>query len=667
MHIKTCFQQGLLAAVVISLVACGGGGGGGGNGATKSSTPSSMAPSSIAVSSIAPSSTPVSSVAPSSTPASSVAPSSTPASSVAPGSTPASSSVARSSVDSSLAQSSSNSSIVSGVTTTFNVSITPPQLDVNAPQAKPGRSAVAQKTAQEEALPLNQLAVVIVDVSGKVQETIPLVEGQNAWQHDDGIWTLKLPGYPRVDRVVVANLGGPITLIKGDSLFDVYPNALLSPTTSENLEVNLAATAAYQNLLNDLGGEGTFASLNVDVNDPAQLSAIQNLIATIAEVLDSEVYIGATSIAEALDAVQEQVTAMVQVEVENIQNQVDATVNTVAKGMEAGGVFSFYGSDPSAIHYSGFTALNVPEEELMSEEGSGFVLKDDDTWTLVLTSSGWVVTKDVLEASSLNQDGSITLSNPQAKVDSTNVKASQVINLSGRNIAEFFGAYSDTRGIASEIDSASTFAEGSLAYRTILTATNESYLLRHDPGYDNDPSDPTDAPLCNWVEPASDVGGNCNTPSVLTWTADQAASQWAPNLTSLDQLLSADVAPGTAGAKLIHVNGVGVQLVNDVNKTVRYFRLPDSGDVAPMTLIGTGTWAEQNLPDLTVDAAAIIVDVPPRIAKYEFDADEEHIFFTKQNGLIRRGNRTSEGMLEYAGELLLNHTAKDGVMEAFDY
>src|SRR6187551_4058457 len=398
MYMKACFPPSLLAAMVISLVACGGGGG-----SKKALAPSSVAPSSIAASSIAPSSTPVSSVAPSSAPASSVAPSSAPASSVAPGSIPASSSVASSSVVSSLAQSSSNSSIVAGVTTTFNVSITPPQLDVNAPQAKTGRSAVAQKTAQEEALPLNQLAVVIVDVSGEVQDTIPLEEGKNAWQNDDGTWTLKLPGYRRLDLVVVANLDGPITLVKGASLFDVYPDALLSPTTSDNLEVNLAATAAYQNLLNDLGGEGTFASLNVDVNDPAQLSVIQNLIETIAEMLDSEPYIGATSIAEALDAVQEQVTAIVQVEVKNIQNQVDATVNTVAKGVEAGGVFSLYGAESNIIHYTGFTALNVPEEELMNE-GSGFIPEDDDDWWMVLTSSGWVVTSDVLEVSSLNQD-----------------------------------------------------------------------------------------------------------------------------------------------------------------------------------------------------------------------------------------------------------------------
>lgn len=662
MHIKSCFQQGLLAAVVISLVACGGGGGGN----TKSS-----ASSSVPASSVVPSSAPASSVVPSSTPASSVVPSSTSASSVAPGSALAST-VASSSVVSSAAQSSSNSSIVSRVTTTFNVSISPPQLDENASQTKTGRSAVAQKTS-EETLPLNQLAVVIVDVSGEVQETIPLEEGKNAWQNDDGTWTLKLPGYRRLDLVVVANLDDPITLVKGASLFDVYPDALLSPTTSDNLEVNLAATAAYQNLLNDLGGEGTFASLNVDVNDPAQLSVIQNLIETIAEMLDSEPYIGATSIAEALDAVQEQVTAIVQVEVKNIQNQVDATVNTVAKGVEAGGVFSLYGAESNIIHYSGFTALNVPEQELMNE-GSGFVPEDDDNWrTMVLTSSGWVVTSDVLAVSSLNQDGSITLSNTEAKVDSTNVKASQVINLSGRNIANFFSASSDTRGITSEIDPASTFAEGSLAYRTNLTATNESYVLWYDPGYDSDTNDSTDAPLCfgdidgdHLPDPVSEFGGNCQTPSAYTWTADQTERKDVSNMTSLDQLLSADVAPGTVGAKLILINGVGVQLVNDANKTVRYFRLPNWGFDSP-TLIGTGTWAEQDLPNLTVDAAAIIVAVPPRIAKYEFDADEQHIFFTKQNGLIRRGNRTSEGMLVETGFLLLNHTAKDGVMEAFDY
>jgi len=664
MQVNKCFQKGLLTAVVISLVACGGGGGGG----SKSSTPASVAPSSTATS-----------VAPSSVAASSLTASSTPTSSVAPSSTPASSSEASSSVISSTAQSSSSSSIASGVTTTFNVSITPPQLNNQQPQTKTGRKAVAQKSA-DDALPLSQLAVVIVDVSGKVQETIPLVEGQNATKNADGTWTLNIPGYPRLDCVVIANLNGPITLINGASLFDEYPDALLSPTTSENLEVGLAATAAYQNLLDGLGGEGTFASLDLDVNDPAQLRAIQNLIETIAEVLDSQTYVGATSIADALAVVQSQVEAIVNVEVDNIQNQEDPAEATIAAGFQAGGIFWFEGYSSDEIVYGGFSALNVPEQEL-HYDGSAFVPlpEFDNDGDVVLTSRGWVVTGDDFAVSALNADGSITLSNSEADADSLNAKASQVINLSGRNIATFFGAYGDTRGISSEIDSTSNFADGALAYRANLTSTSDIYSLWYNPGYDY-PTDEIVGAVCPWDKNgdqlsnndlASEFGGNCETLGGFTWVQSQSGPQYIFKMTLISQLLSPDVTPGTLGAKLISINWpdgdvIAVQLINDTGKTARYYR--HNWQLNTQTLIDTGTWTQQNLPNVEGDdAAAISLNVPASvIAEGDFDAEEDSVLFAKHNGFIRIGNKTSEGKVLETGILLLNHTAKDNVLTAFD-
>lgn len=665
MHLNKSFQQGLLAFWVISLVACGGGGGGGSN---KSSTPASVAPSSIAASSVALSSTPTSSVAPSSTPASSVAPSST----------PVSSSEASSSALSSTPQSSSSSSIAVGVTTTFHVSITPPQLNGGS-LTKSGRNVVAKKAAQDEALPLNQLAVVIVDVSGEVIETIPLVEGENATQNPDGTWTLNIPGYPRLDCVVIANLNGPITLIDGDSLFDLYPNALLSPTTTENLEVGLAATAAYQNLLDGLGGEGTFESLDLDVNDPVQLSAIQNLIQAIADVLDDQTFIGATSVADALAEVQQQVAGIVQVEVTNIQTQVDPTATTLAMGLQAGGIFWFEGFEPSEIFYGGFSALNVPEQE-RHYDGVEFVPlpEFDNDGDVVLTNQGWVVTSDNFEASALNEDGSVTLSNSEAGAASFNAKASQVINLNGRNIASFFGAYSDTRGIASQINPNSNFGEGTLAYRASLTSTSDTYSLWHNPGYDN-PNDDIVGAVCPWdrdgnvdtIDLASNFGGNCELVGGLTWVEGQSWTQNVPNMTSMNQLISADVVPGVVGAKLISINWpdgdvIAVQLIDNANKTARYYRHNWQTNI--QTLIGTGTWTQQNLPNLEADASAITLELPVAvIAQGDFDADEDKVLFAKHNGFIRLGNKSSEGKLLETGILLINHTATDNLLAAFNY
>lgn len=653
MKINKCFQKGLLTTVVISLVACGGGGGN-----PKSSTPGSVVPSSLAASSLNASSVPTSSVAISST--------------------TVSSNEASSAVTTSIAQSSSSSSFGSGVTTTFNVSIVPPRLNDQQSQTKTGRKVIAQKSA-DEALPLSQLAVVIVDVSGEVIETIPLVEGENATQNPDGTWTLNIPGYPRLDCVVIANLDGPVTLIDGDSLFDLYPNALLSPTTTENIEVGLAATAAYQNLLDGLGGEGTFESLNLDVNDPVQLSAIQNLIEAIAEILNDQTFIGASSIADALAEVEQQVADIVQVEVTNIQTQVDPTTTTLAMGLQAGGVFWFEGYEPSEIYYGGFSALNVPEQERYYNGVEFVPLPEfDNGGDVVLTSQGWVVTSDNFEASAVNADGSVTLSNSEADADSLNAKASQVINLSGRNIANFFGAYGDTRGITSQINPDSNFSEGTLAYRASLTNTGDTYSLWYNPGYDN-PNDDIQGAVCPWdrdgdvntVDLASSFGGNCELAGGFTWVAGQSWAQNVPNMTSVNQLISADVVPGAAGARLIGINWpdgdvIAVQLIDNASKTARYYRHNWQENV--QTLIGTGTWTQQNLPNLEADASAITLDVPAVvIAQGDFDADEDKVLFAKHNGFVRLGNKSTEGTLLEAGILLINHTAKDNLLTAFNY
>lgn len=563
-------------------------------------------------------------------------------------------------------------------TTTYTVSINPPSL--NAPVTKQGRKSAAQKAAPEIAR--DQLAVVIVDVAGNVQQTIPLDE-TNSKQNDDGSWTLNIPGYPRLDCVVIANLNGPVTLVNGDSLFDLYPNALLSPTTGENLEVGLATTAAYQNLLDGLGGTGTFDSLDVDVNDPVQLAAITNLIATIADVLDDQLYTGSSTIAAALAQVQQQVASIVQVEVTNIQTQVDPTTNTLGQALQAGGIYWVEGYSSTEIYYGGFAGLDAIEGE-SHYDGADFLFSPRLTGgaEVVLTSQGWQLSSDEFKASAVNQDGSVTLSNNGAANDALNAKASQVINLSGRNIAAFFGAYGDTSAIAKNINPASTFGEGTFAYRASLTNTSTAYSLWYDQGYTST-GDMKDA-ICPWDRTGDGVandlaitfGGNCEILNVMGWVQDKPQVQFAFNMTSLTELISADVAPGTPGAKLLSINWpswntvIAVQLLNDTNKTARYFlhtwgngNVPDS-----QTLIGTGTWAQENLPGLTEDTAAITVKVPASvIAQGNFDSEQGTFVFTKQDGFIRIGNKTTAGQQVENGILLINSTAKDNLLAAFNY
>ncbi|WP_323813629.1 hypothetical protein [Cellvibrio sp. NN19] len=715
------FKFGLISVSVMTLVACGGGGSGGGN---KSSAPtSSVAPISSSSSSIssvtssAPATSSSSSVVEassssvenssveassssssdansssmessssqtggtiSSTPttSSSSSPVATSSSSVASSSVVSSSSInsSSSSMDSSssLNNSSSNSSSSAAAgTTTFTVTISSPELDDVAALAKTGRSAKAHKT--EEILPLNQLAVVVVDLAGNVLETIPLDEN-NSSQNADGSWSINVPGYPQLDCIVVADLNGPITVFQpGENVFE-SSDLLLTPTTSEDLEVSLASTAAYQNFLDSLGGEGTFDDLGLDVNDPTQLTVLQNLIETVADVLEDQVFVGATSITQALAQVQQQVAGIVQVEATNVTNSLPLATNTLATGLSAGGgIYWIEGYEPSEIYYGGFPALNTPEQE-QYYDGETFQLLPEYELDgqVVLTESGWVISNDIFQATALNEDGSVTLGAADAPTNSVNAKATQVINLSGRSISTFFNAYGDTRGLVSQINPANNFAQGALGYRITIQSTNELYTLWYNAGYDYG-----NGLICPWDkngdgelnDSPSSFGGNCETVNYVGWTAEGWA-QTSSVLETLAELISPDVEPGTQGAKLVTIdwpNGevIGVQLLDNDDKTVHFY-LHNWNESSP-TLLATTTWSQLTLPYLEGDEAnAIGFAIPESVlAVGDFDSDEHYVVFTVHDGLVRRGDKADEGETLETGTLVLNGAAKNNLLAAFDY
>lgn len=538
---------------------------------------------------------------------------------------------------------------------------------------KSGRTAAAKK-AEEESLPLNQLAVVVVDLAGNVVRTIPLNE-TNSTQNEDGSWSISVPGFPQLDCIVIANLDGPITVFDiNDNVFD-DSNLLFTPTTGEDLEVSLASTAAYQNFLDELGGEGTFESLGLDVTDPTQLAVLNNLIETVQEVLADQVFVGAASIADALAQVDQQVTDIVQVETTNIQTQLNPATNTLAAGLQAGGVYWFEAYEPSEIYYGGFPALNTPEQEQYYDGDQFQPLPEYELdGEVVLTATGWVTSNDIFQATALNQDGSVNFGAADAPTNSANAKATQVIDLSGRTISTFFGAYGDTRGLVPQINPASSFSEGALGYRVTIQSINDLYTLWYNTGYDFG-----SGVVCLWDkngdgqlnDSPTAYGGNCETVNSIGWHLEGWA-QSSDELTTVASLTSPDLAPGTAGAKLIPIdwpNGdvIGVQLLDDVNKTARFY-LHNWFDNT-QTLLGTGTWSQLTLPNLTGDAASAIgFEIPASVrAEGDFDEDERYALFAVHDGFVRRGDKTVAGEVLETSELLINGVAKDNLLAAFNY
>ena len=551
--------------------------------------------------------------------------------------------------------------------TTFNVKITPPQLNDNgAPQTKTGRHAAAQKVVPNENIALNQLAVVVVDLAGNVVRTIPL-DSSNSTQNPDGSWSIRVPGIPQLDCIVVANLNGPITVFDaGDNVFD--SNLLFTPTTDEDLEVSLASTAAYQNFVDSLGGEGTFDDLDLDVNDPTQLAALNNLIETIQDVLDGQTYINAASIAGALAAVKDQVQAIVQVEVDNIK--APAANTSLAAATEAGDIAWFESFEPSEIYY-GVLSKTEDEKEYVHNGEQLVPVADDNDGDWILQNGVWIATQDTFRIGVSNEDGSVTF-NESTDQEGTaigliNGKATQAINLAGRNIADFFNAYGDTRGMVTSLNPSSTFPEGAVVYRTNLTSTSDEIRLWYNPG--------NEAGECPWDanKNANDYGGNCETLNTWTWDADQPFPVFSITQDTLAEIQSPDVDGNAAGAVLIPIDWssggetITVQLVNNAAKEAHYYRY--NFNTGELELLTSATWSDLTLPGITGDAAAAIaIDIPEEVmAEGNFESEDRHTLFAVNEGSVRIGHQVTAGTVFETGVLLYNATASESVLDALNY
>lgn len=659
-----CYQQGLLSAMIISLVACGGGGGGGSNKPSAPASPpaSSVAPSSTAASSLAESSTATTEAS------SSVADSSSAGTVSSSSQQTSTSSVALSSSSIASSLSSSSSSSANNTVTTYRVNVTPIALTTEQPVTKTGRTLSSSKTLAPE-----NFAVVIVDLAGNIVETIE-VGPENIFENEDGTWSINVPGDPRLDCLIVTNPNSTIVLPSiGESLFDT--DLIYTPTTDNDLELNLATTAAYQNFLDQLGGEGLFDSLNLDVSDTTQLQVLERLIETVQESIEDQIFTQYSSVADALAAVKTTVTAIVQTEAENIKNPAPEGSTLAAAITSEGGVHWYEAYELEFIEHGAITSQTG--EVISRFNGTGFVTddNDDDAGDLQLSASGWVVSADRLEVVSTNEDGSVTLRDKVANFTRYNVKALQGFDLGGRNISTFLGASSDTRLITSLVADNALFASGGKGYRVGFYAENDSYNLWYEPGEG-------DQGLCPWDKNgdnlnndlASSFGGNCETVSGWTWVENQTWSNFSASFTSIADIKSpAGVAIGAPGSRMIGINWPGngsfgltiaVQLVNDEAKTANYY-LYNYSD-APQ-LLGSSTWSSISLPGIEgADADAISVDVPLTVLG-EGDFDDSRFIFAKHNGFLRIGFWTKAGeQLENGEGVVFNGTASDSILAATD-
>jgi hypothetical protein len=611
--------------IVLLLTGCGGGG-------SSSKPPTSSVASSV-----------VSSSVPSSDPASSSS------------SDPASSSSSSSSSLSSLSSASSSSSVssVAPVSTTYKVTVEVPE----GLQAAPLQAAFAQKTTFSymaakavgpDTLTAENFAVACVDLAGVILEIIPLTENSVS-PNDDGSWNITVPLAPSVNCLVVANLYQPLNLEEGESIYKT--GNIYAPNSAETLTVSPFSTVAFNNFVEGLGGAGTFESANIDPRDPAQITAVDNVMTNIAALLASQNFSEST-LAELLSAIELIIAPVIEQEVINIQNPVVATAVELIR--DNGGMYNFSSRWEGII----YTALVGNTTSYGFYENGKFASRDTN-WIYqgyILSSTGWVETSGIDALSSYNSDGSVTYVDSNADGRKTIIDVTQGFSLAGSNIANVLLTDSNTTFVSDVVNPDAVFSEGAAGYRISITYP-QTYSIFRNTGE----ADGTCFNVAGMLP--SDANGNCNQQEIR-----RDANIFERPVVAYASLFSADVGINAQGSRALTLGAVGdhrldVQLINDSARTVKYYARSWEG-TNYAALIATGTWTEFTLPTANGHNVAVRFNYPQSVlAAADIWSGQTFQAFTVQDGFVRHLT-INPPSAQPSGTLVFNNIAKDNLMDA---
>jgi len=521
--------------------------------------------------------------------------------------------VSSSSSSEAISSSSSSSTSVVG-TTTYKVSI-------NVPESFPSNDGSTKKTNVQ--LNANNFALVSVSLSGVVVERYTIKPADIA-KTTEGDWTIKAPGTPRADTVIVADVTKAVDLPATSSI--KTEGLVYAPTTAEVVDIDVGSTSAYNNLITELGGTGTFASQGVDPADSKNVAAVENLVNSVQIIVAEEDLSGKTTVAAALAVVEEPVKVAVKQEVVNIKNSVTTTAVSLIR--DEGGLFWYNGEAGDLARGTLIGMATVTQEKY---ENNKFVAKplDGHEEFIVLSPAGWVPSKDTLKVSAYNADGSVTTQDTAFDSLGGTLSINQAFDLSGRNIVEFLQSTTNVSGLTSIVNPTAVFGSGAKGYRGNTVEQRPIYNVFFEPGDANG--------KCWGGEGlASASGGNCLNVNMRSGEA----RTWESNVSGYSKLFSPDVAINTKDYRALIMGSVGpnsleVQVINDANKTVKFY---ENSDGVYNRLIATTTWSEVTLPYLTVDNKAVHFTYPESVfAAADVWTGElnPEFYVTQQNGYLR--------------------------------
>ncbi|BDY04626.1 hypothetical protein [Ferrimonas sp. YFM] len=491
--------------------------------------------------------------------------------------------------------------------TTFNVSLSAPDALVAMQRTKrlaPGfADALLSKAWAVDAsdIPAEGIALVVVDSNGVVLERVTLTEENLSYNEDNGTWEISIDGDPRLDCIVLFDLDGEITVEVGQPVPD---DTLYAPTTSLDVDVDLASTAAYQQLLSSIAEDLSFEDVGIDPTDPDAVAELEQVINELQEQFDELVtegninLDGYSDVAELLAAVETIVEEVVESGLADLAGESAATL--AAEFAEGGtGVTWFeswswedgYGYELE-MEYGRLTPVTDAFYELDAEsmawsEAMSYDSSADADGNLVLTDTGWQQMADYWAFVGVNDDGSLGFSDAKESVG-YRLFADISVTLAGRDLKEFLSVRSETAILSALLKEGVSFADGDLAFKVSDERLAYGYeLFTYDDGL------------------------------ATAWRyGEQGALSAVP---SLSDIPAATAGEGPEGGLWLNTdygskwgNHFVAKLVDDEAKTVNFYLIDQQAGTT--TMAGSGSWSYQTHAGLGEGGQLIQFAIPQAVS-----------------------------------------------------
>lgn len=514
---------------------------------------------------------------------------------------------------------SSGTDTVATTTTNFSVDLSnagPLVASTGFDWKNPLQTLIPKAFADTDDLNLENFQIVIVDGDGNVTETID-AEDIIFENLGNGQYELIVPGRPQLNCLIAVNLNEPLVIQAGESIADA--GALFTPTTEEELEIDLESTVAFQQFLESIESDAFDEGGTYDVTDPAQVAAVDEILDNVVEALEDLDLEDILTSAGGLDVLLNEIAAeddgtedssgswqetlnnaietiVEEVIEEEIANIVNATETTITDLVEGGGLYFFEADvDEEYDDASRESEVEIEAEYfVVTTSGESIFVYDDDEGEfveedafdpevdeadddLVLTADGWVNTADgilIVEDSIDTDAGSLIIQDLVVDTVQESITTLQATDLEGENIADFIGNEGDEEEFAVLIDSDAVFSEGALAVKIEIAAVNDIYRVWYDAG--NVEEDGSSSCPYNSNLTPDQLGGNCeavhlSNPDPLDDTSGE------------EQFTEEDYA----------LNGVATEFDEFISDT--------QGDLDSGTVQGFQLWSEELNRDITVE------------------------------------------------------------------